>query len=77
MRMIGLLFAEESIIIVIVVVVVVVIIMFVYLQLTSATNIMNENKTKLRCKWRNGSVENINVVDWNIMLYKSLYSIRT
>jgi len=26
---------------------------------------MNENKTKLRCKWRNRSVENINVVDWN------------
>jgi len=39
--------------------------MFVYLKLTSATNTINENKAKLSCKWRNGNVENINVVDWN------------
>jgi len=37
----------------------------VYLKLTSTTNTMNENKTQLRCKWRNRSVENINFVDWN------------
>jgi len=33
---------------------------------------MNENKTKLRCKWRNGNVENINVVGIGT-ISKSLY----
>jgi len=37
---------------------------------------MYENKTKLRCKWRNGNVVvNVNGVDWNNQ-QESLYSIR-
>jgi len=48
-----------------IIIIIIIIIMFVYLKLTSATNTMKENKTKLRCKWRNGRVDNINVVDWN------------
>ena len=43
--------------------VIIIIVIIVSLKLINATNTMNENKTK--CKWRNGNVENVNVVDWN------------
>ena len=36
--------------------IIIIIIMFVYWKLSNATNTMNENKTKLRCEWRNRNV---------------------
>jgi len=43
--------------------------MFVYWKMSKATNTMNENKTKLKCKWRNRNVVvNVHDVDWNNQL---------